>query len=350
LTNDPADPRNDPNMVRVPFIFVKRGDRPPLRWMAEHPGYLKVPAIMVPHGTQPPWPWGGARARPPQVAQAPTPEVEPRIPGSFAPPPKRRKRQPGGQPWPKDKNGRDWPQDRWGRPMRPLWDYPPGVRAPGEGVAPGDPGSVSTADAINAYLKAEAVFANPMRIRRAASAAPDLPEIAGTDPAPTATDAPETQVATALAIDDTPRQATAGLRTAVSDQNPSVGPQLRGNASFYNPGVGTPTASSTGFDPTFYGAAMYGRPGFRLGDVVRVQLQDDPTRFVDVRVNDTGPFAIDARRHLVRPLRPNPDRVIDLTPAAMEALVGSDYANIGLVRVTVTRLPAGSREGTRGGQ
>gem|GEM_PF-3835598 len=34
---------------------------------------------------------------------------------------------------PKDKNGRDWPKDRWGRPMRPLWDYPPGVRAPGEG-------------------------------------------------------------------------------------------------------------------------------------------------------------------------------------------------------------------------
>jgi hypothetical protein len=99
--------------------------------------------------------------------------VEPRIPGSFAPPPKLHKRQPGGQPWPKEKNGRDWPQDRWGRPMRPLWDYPLGVRAPGEAVAPGEPGSFSTADAINAYLKAEAVFANPMGIRRAASAAPD---------------------------------------------------------------------------------------------------------------------------------------------------------------------------------
>jgi hypothetical protein len=46
--------------------------------------------------------------------------------------------------------------------MRPLWDYPPGVRAPGEGVAPGEPGSVSTADAINAYLKAEAMFADPV--------------------------------------------------------------------------------------------------------------------------------------------------------------------------------------------
>ena len=95
---------------------------------------------------------------------------------------------------------------------------------------------------------------------------------------------------------------------------------------------------------------MFGRPGFRLGDVVRVQLQDDPTRFVDVRVNDTGPFALDAQRNLIRPLRPNPDRMIDLTPAAMEALVGSKYADIGLVRVTVTKLPAGSHEGKKESQ
>jgi hypothetical protein len=180
VTNDPADPRNDPNMVRIPFIFVKHGDPPPLRWMAEHPGYLKVPAIMVPHGSPPPWPRGGARARPPQSAQASTPTVEPRIPGSFAPPPKRRKRQPGGQAWPKDKNGRDWPQDRWGRPMRPLWDYPPGVRAPGEGVVPGEPGSVSTADAINAYLRAEAMFADPVGMARAALVTPDVANLYAT--------------------------------------------------------------------------------------------------------------------------------------------------------------------------
>ena len=164
MANDPADPRNDPTMMRIPFIFVKHGDPPPLRWMAEHPGYWKVPAIMVPHGAPPPWPWGGARARPAEAPREPARMVEPRIPGSFAPPPKRRKRMPGGQPWPKDKNGRDWPRDRWGRPMRPLWDYPPGVRAPGEGVAPGEPGSVSTVDAINATLRAEAVFADPMSV------------------------------------------------------------------------------------------------------------------------------------------------------------------------------------------
>jgi len=56
VANDPADPRNDLNMVRIPFIFVKRGDPPPLRWMAEHPGYWTVPAIMVPHGAPPLWP------------------------------------------------------------------------------------------------------------------------------------------------------------------------------------------------------------------------------------------------------------------------------------------------------
>ena len=211
VANDPAAPRNAPNMLRVPFIFVKRGEPPPLRWMAEHPGYLKVPAIMVPHGAPPPWPWGGARARPPQAAQEPTPTVEPRIPGSFAPPPKRRKRQPGGQAWPKDKNGRDWPQDRWGRPMRPLWDYPPGVRAPGEGVAPGEPGSVSTADAINAYLQAEAMLADPLGMARAALAKPDpanVSMILAKGPAAAQTDALGTQVATVLLMDDTPQLAT----------------------------------------------------------------------------------------------------------------------------------------------
>ena len=104
----------------------------------------------------------------------------------------------GGQPSPKDKNGRDWPQDRWGRPMRPLWDYPLGVRAPGEAVAPGEPGSFSTADAINAYLKAEAVFANPMGIRRAASAAPapaNVSAIVASDRTGTDTQTPQRGVA-----------------------------------------------------------------------------------------------------------------------------------------------------------
>src|ERR1035437_10027475 len=64
VANHPADPRDDPNMVQIPFIFVKHGDPLRVQWMAEHPDYFKVPAIMVPHGSPPPWPWGGANAGP----------------------------------------------------------------------------------------------------------------------------------------------------------------------------------------------------------------------------------------------------------------------------------------------
>ena len=138
----------------------------------------------------------------------------PCIPGAFAPPPKRRKRMPGGQALPKDKNGREWPKDRWGRPMRPLWDYPPGVRAPGEGVAPGEPGSISTADAFNAYVQAEAMFADPLGMARAALATPDpadLRTILASGHAAAPTDAPGTRVATAPAMDDMPHQPITGL-------------------------------------------------------------------------------------------------------------------------------------------
>jgi len=83
--------------------------------------------------------------------------------------------------------------------MRPLWDYPPG-----------EPGSVSEADAIAAYLRAEAMFADPLGMTRAASAALDpanLHTVLASDQAATPTDAPETRVAAALLVDDTPHQA-----------------------------------------------------------------------------------------------------------------------------------------------
>jgi hypothetical protein len=108
------------------------------------------------------------------------------------------RRTPGGQPWPKDKNGRDWPQDRWGRPMRPLWDYPPGVRAPGKSVAPGEPGSVTTDDAIDAYLRAEAMFADPAGMARAALVPPDTSNahtIVASDRTETDTQTPQRGVA-----------------------------------------------------------------------------------------------------------------------------------------------------------
>jgi hypothetical protein len=151
------DPRNDPNMVSVPFIFVGHGDPLPVQWMAEHPDYIKVPAVMVPHGTRPPPPWGDAGVDQMAAARGAGLTAEPRIPGSFVPPPARQKRMWGGQPWPKDRNGGDWPKDRWGRPTRPLWDYPPGVRAPGEGGAPGA-GSIGTEKAIRAARTALAAL------------------------------------------------------------------------------------------------------------------------------------------------------------------------------------------------
>ena len=186
--------------------------------------------------------------------RAPTPTVAPRIPGSFVPPPARRRCTPGGQPWPKDKNGRDWPKDRWGRPMRPLWDYPPGVRAPGEGVAPGEPGSISTADAINAYLRAEAMFADPLGMASAALATPDpanVSAIPARDPAAAQTDALGTQVATVLLMDDTPHQTTAHTLNDPEQDTTDAGSISTGNRS-----------SGTAQDPDLHGYSHIGKNNF----------------------------------------------------------------------------------------
>jgi hypothetical protein len=164
---DIADP-DDPNTLVVPFIFVPRGDPLPIAGLREHPDWIRVPATFVPRAPAagedgPQWNVQvGTQAEPAAAAGT----AEPGIPGSFAPKAPGRKRLPNGQPWPKDGKGRDWPKDRWGRPMRPLWDYPPGVRAPGEGAAPGAPGSIGTDEAISAYMRVACVFG-----RSAASAA-----------------------------------------------------------------------------------------------------------------------------------------------------------------------------------
>jgi hypothetical protein len=187
------DSRNDRNTLSVPFIFVKHGDPLPVRWMAEHPDHIKVPAVMVPHGTRPPPPWSDAGAGAAAAALKPAPAAESRIPGSFAPPPARRKCLPNGQPWPQDRNGRDWPKDRRGRPTRPLWDYPPGVHAPGEGVAPGASGSVGEAEAISSARAALAGL-DPANLRA----------ILGSDHTVTQADAPRTRVPVAPLMDDMP--------------------------------------------------------------------------------------------------------------------------------------------------
>jgi RHS repeat-associated protein len=123
---------------------------------------------------------------------------------------------------------------------------------------------------------------------------------------------------------------------------PNNGPQkacsassASGNATYYNL-VGNRTASGQPFDPTTMNAAMY-QPGFPMGSVVSVQLQNDPQQFVTVTVNDTGPFARGSDGRALIPLRADPNIVIDLTPTAFTALNGSLRA--GRVPATVTKCP-----------
>jgi RHS repeat-associated protein len=105
-----------------------------------------------------------------------------------------------------------------------------------------------------------------------------------------------------------------------------------GDATYYNL-VGRKTASGVPFDPNAMSAAMY-QPGVVFGDVVSVQLQSSPQKSIDVTINDTGPFARDDKGKAIRPLRPDPNIIIDLTPAAFLSLAGS--LKVGVVQVIVT--------------
>lgn len=88
----------------------------------------------------------------------------------------------------------------------------------------------------------------------------------------------------------------------------------RGRASWY--ASGTQTATGERFDPDGISAAMYGtRSPFQ----VRVVRTDTGQELV-VRVNDAGPFAVDSQGKALRPLRPHPTRVIDLSRGAFSRL------------------------------
>jgi hypothetical protein len=153
---DIADP-DDPNTLRVPFMFVPHGCEPTPEWLQAHPGAIKIPAVMVPRdpqsgesGTQ----WNVQLDLPNEPAVTPT-AVAPVTAAGFAP---------AGRPgnWPVDRNGRPWPRSRFGQPMCPVDELPPGVRKPGEAPGPGQNYDVMT-DAIAAWRQAEDVFANPAR-------------------------------------------------------------------------------------------------------------------------------------------------------------------------------------------
>lgn len=113
--------------------------------------------------------------------------------------------------------------------------------------------------------------------------------------------------AVATPVPGAPEPALTGLLPALG--------AFEGLASWYGPGfAGRRTASGEVFDPNALTAAHRSLP---FGTVVRV-VNLDNRRSVEVRINDRGPF--------------KPDRVIDLSRAAAEALdmIGS---GVGPVRV-----------------
>ncbi len=106
---------------------------------------------------------------------------------------------------------------------------------------------------------------------------------------------------------------------------------FEGDATSYNL-VGNKTASGAPFDPAAMTGAMF--PGrVPLGTSVTVRLRSDPNRSVVITINDTGPFLRGTDGRAVLPYQPDPHIVVDLTPAAMQALTGLSFDR---VAVTVT--------------
>ena len=114
--------------------------------------------------------------------------------------------------------------------------------------------------------------------------------------------------------------------------------QFSGQATYYNL-PGKKTAAGKQFDPNEMAAAMTAEKA-KLGQTVTVTYtyQDSGgktiAKSISVIVNDRGPFARGTDGKATFPLQPAPGRVIDLTPAAFEKLVGT--IKPGHVAVTVT--------------
>ena len=113
-----------------------------------------------------------------------------------------------------------------------------------------------------------------------------------------------------------PRLGSGADASGQSDAVPISARTVSGVASWYNL-VGRQMANGRVFDANAMNAAMLKVP---LGTVVTVHLADDPSRNVSVTITDRGPYKA--------------GRVIDLTPAAFQALTGT--LNAGLARVVVT--------------
>ncbi len=279
--------------LKLRFIFVPHGDPEPTEWMQDHPDHIKLPATFVPRTgsdgpTDPPF-------------------------GS----------QPGGQRRTID-----------GVPARtdPTAPHPPIGNARSDAMSdatdrPSDL-ALTASDPVAAYRRANAALATAASRYAAEHAAASNPS---TDVGNAAADrtTPSSslveQVASAIrraiippaeAKEALPAQAVHQQDAPPSQTIPAHSQAVKGGASYYPP-TGRLMANCQPYDPNAMTAAMLG-VGF--GTAVTVTLASDPHRSITVTVTDRGPYVT--------------GRVIDLTPAAFKALVGSLAP--GVVQVVVT--------------
>ncbi len=214
---------------------------------------------------------------------------------------------------------------------------------PGRAV-PGDPTEPTARDAVSAPYGESAASAGPGNVSGipddgvaaaknwlTSPADPGYPDIGA---AMKAWDALSDPRATLAALGAAVKRNAAG-RT-IADRNPGsyqVAADLSGYATYYNL-PGSTTASGQPFDPNSMSAAMT-RDRAPPGTNVQVRLQSDPSTAVTVQVNDTGPFARDADGRPLRPLRPDPNIIIDLTPRAFDQLTNNNR-QLGRVPVIVS--------------
>jgi rare lipoprotein A len=106
-----------------------------------------------------------------------------------------------------------------------------------------------------------------------------------------------------------------------------------GYASYYSVRTngGTTTASGTPLSDNALTAASCHYP---LGSMVRV-VNPKNGKSVDVKITDRGPFAASTSGVALRPLRPHPKRVIDLSLAAARRIYSLE---IGVIEVKTYKI------------
>ena len=108
-----------------------------------------------------------------------------------------------------------------------------------------------------------------------------------------------------------------------------MGGTFRGYCTYYDL-VGRTTAGGEMFNPNGMNAAMTAEKA-PLGANVKVKSESSG-KTIRVRVNDRGPFQRGADKRALRPLQPDREIIIDLTPAAFRELTGG----LGMGKVWVT--------------